>query len=74
MNCVCRNLGEPQRFNEAVEEVEETTRQYVAAVVGPTRSRGVNRVTPVECIGHTRRGWRSIAKRVCENNAKHRNG
>jgi len=32
---------------EASKEAEEATREYVIAVVGPTRSRGVNRVMPV---------------------------
>jgi len=31
----------------ASREAEEATREHVAAVVGPTRSRGVNRVIPV---------------------------
>jgi hypothetical protein len=33
--------------SEASKEAEEATREYVTAVVGPTRSRGVNRVMPV---------------------------
>ena len=32
---------------EASREAEEATREYVVAVVGPTRSRGVGRVIPV---------------------------
>jgi len=32
---------------EASKEAEEATREYVIAVVGPTRSRGVGRVIPV---------------------------
>ncbi len=33
---------------EALERTEEVMRGYVISVVGPTRSRGVNRVMPVE--------------------------
>ena len=37
--------------DEASKEAEEATREYVIAVVGPTRSRGVGRVTPVASPG-----------------------
>jgi hypothetical protein len=36
---------------EASKEAEEATREYVTAVVGPTRSRGVGRVMPVASPG-----------------------
>ena len=50
MNCLYRNLGEPERFAEAVEETEEVTRRYVASVVGSARNRGVSRVMPAEDV------------------------
>ncbi len=56
MNCVSWNLGEPRCFDKAVERAEEATIQCVILVVGLTRIRGVNRVMPIECIKHTRRG------------------
>ena len=46
MNCLGRNLGEPERSNEAAEEAEEVTRRYEAPVVGSVRSRGVAGVKP----------------------------
>jgi len=46
MNCLRRNLGEPERSNEAAEEAEEVTRRYEAPVVGSVRSRGVAGVMP----------------------------
>lgn len=45
---VCSGTWENRSVpKEAFEEAEEATREYVAAVVGPTRSRGVDRVMPV---------------------------
>jgi hypothetical protein len=48
MNCLYRNLGEPEYSAEAVEEAEEATRRYGAPVVGSVRIRGVSRVMPAE--------------------------
>ena len=50
MNCLRRNLGEPECSDEAAEEAEEATRQYVTPVVGSARIRGVSRVMPAEGI------------------------
>lgn len=48
MNCLGRNLGEPECSTEAAEEAEEVTRRYEAPVVGSVRSRGVAGVMPGE--------------------------
>ena len=45
MRTVCSGTWENRSVpEEASEEAEEGTREYVTAVVGPTRSRGVGRV------------------------------
>ena len=46
--CMCRNLGEPKCSKEAAEGAENAMKLYVTLVVGPTHSRGVNRVMSVE--------------------------
>ena len=48
--------------------------QYVAQVVGPTRTRGVDRVMPVENIGVHSKGLAFYRKERYENDAIHRNG
>ena len=50
MNCLCRNLGEPECSDKAAEKAEEVTRRYVTPVVGSACSRGVSRVMPAEGI------------------------
>ena len=47
------------------QEAEEVTREYDVLVVGPTHSRGVDRVMPVESLGNkdTRRGRQFNAER-----------
>ncbi len=45
---MCRNLGEPKCSKEAAERAENAMKLYVTLVVGPTHSRGVNRVMSVE--------------------------
>ena len=74
MNCLCRNLGEPECFVEAVEEAEEATTRYVAPVVGPTCSRGVGRVMPVEDNVVHSKGLAGYRKERYENDAIRRNG
>ena len=73
MNCLGRNLGEPECFEEAAEEAEEATRRYVAPVVGSTRSRGVGGVMPVEDASPLE-GVDGISKREKAKDARHRNG
>lgn len=49
------NLGEPKYAEEATEKAEEVTKWYGTLVVGPSHSRGVNRVTLVDPKKGTRR-------------------
>ncbi len=46
--CLHWNLGEPGSFKETAEDRKTVMKQYVSLAVGLTRSRGVNRVMPVE--------------------------
>jgi len=55
------NRSVPKR---SFQEVEEATRKYDVSVVGLTRSRGVNRVMPVESRGQRRlEGVSSLTQR-----------
>ena len=46
--CLYWNLGEPKRSKRSFQKVEEAMRKYGDSVVGLARSRGVNRVMPIE--------------------------
>jgi len=57
---------------EASNEAEEATREYVTAVVGPTRSRGVDRVMPVASPGmETLEGVGGLVQRDWSRHAIH---
>ena len=58
--------------NEASKGAEEATREYVTAVVGPTRSRGVDRVMPVASPGmETLEGVGGLVQRDWSRHAIH---